>query len=372
MRDMKVAFVHYWLVNMRGGEKVLEALCELFPQADLYVPIADPNICSSRFKGHSVYTSFLQKIPGAKSHYQKLLPLFPLALEQFDLSAYDLVISSESGPAKGVLTRPETCHICYCHTPMRYLWDMYHDYRHQAGRLTRLAMPWLAKSLRQWDLATAHRVDYFVANSRHVARRIAKHYRRDAEVIHPPVDVESFSTSSQPEEFYLLVGQLVAYKRVDLAVRAFTRMQKPLVIIGDGEELDALRRVAGPTIRFMGHQPDNVVREYYSRCRAFVFPGEEDFGITPVEAQASGRPVVAFSRGGALETVREGITGTFFHEPDVDSLIGAVERLEGSFSDFDPVLIRRHSQKFAHSRFLSEMQTFIGKKVAEHRRLFCP
>lgn len=355
---------------MRGGEKVLEALCELFPQADLYIPIADPDICSSRFKGHRVYTSSLQKIPGAKRHYQKLLPLYPLALEQFDLSKYDLVISSESGPAKGVLTRPETCHICYCHTPMRYLWDMYHDYLHRACIAKRLVMPWLTKSMRQWDLATAQRVDYFVANSRHVARRIAKHYRREAKVIHPPVDVGTFSVSSQPEEFYLMVGQLTAYKRADLAVRAFNRMKKPLVIIGEGEEMNVLKKMAGPTIRFMGRQPFEVICDYYSRCRAFVFPGEEDFGMTPVEAQASGRPVIAFGRGGALETVRDGATGVFFHEPDEESLSEAVERLEKSLDLFDPQIIRHHSQAFDRNRFLDQMQLFIEEKVAEHRSRF--
>lgn len=366
----RVAVVHYWLVNMRGGEKVVEALCKLFPNADIFTLVVDPAAISDRLRQHRITPSFVQKLPGAVRHYQALLPLYPLALEQFDLSAYDLVLSSESGPAKGVLTRPETCHICYCHTPMRYLWDMYHDYRDNAGLIKRWAMFPLTHYLRQWDLSSASRVDYFVANSTHVARRIAKHYRREAQVIHPPVETDSFTISSKIDDFYLMVGQLVRYKRPDLAVQAFTRLGKPLVVIGEGEELPRLKKMAGSNIRFLGRQPFEVIRDNYARCRAFIFPGEEDFGITPVEAQASGRPVIAYGRGGALETVKERETGIFFQEPTVESLMDALMRFEESEDRFDPQIIRQHSLSFGQDVFLHKMKNFVEEKVDEHFRLF--
>ncbi|BCR04675.1 glycosyl transferase [Desulfuromonas versatilis] len=355
---------------MRGGEKVLEALCEIFPQADVYSLVVDPDSISDKITSHNIRSSFVQKIPGALKHYQSLLPLYPIALEQFDLSGYDLVISSESGPAKGVLTRPETCHICYCHTPMRYLWDMYHDYRRDTGWLKRLAMVPLAHYLRQWDLASASRVDYFVANSRHVARRISKHYRRNSEVIHPPVATGEFGLADEQGDFYLMVGQLVKYKRPDLAVEAFSRLGKPLVVIGEGEELGRLKGLAGPSVKFLGRQPFSVIKDHYARCRAFIFPGEEDFGITPVEAQASGRPVIAFARGGALETVVDGETGFFFAEPTVESLNEAILKFETLADSFDPRRIREHSLAFDKSVFNEKIRSFIDARVAEHFEKF--
>lgn len=369
---LKVAIVHYWLVNMRGGEKVVEALCDMYPDADIYTLVVDPAGLSDTLRQHRITPSFVQKIPGAVRHYQALLPLYPMALEQFDLSAYDLVISSESGPAKGVLTRPETCHICYCHTPMRYLWDMYHEYRHGAGWLKRLAMPPLTHYLRQWDLASASRVDYFVANSQHVARRIGKHYRRSAEVIHPPVATDTFSVAERTEDYYLYLGQLVAYKRPDLAVAACTRLGRRLVVIGEGEELARLKRLAGPTVTFLGRQPFDVIQQHYAACRAFIFPGEEDFGITPVEAQASGRPVIAYARGGALETVVEGRTGVFFSSPELDSLCRAIETFEANQATFDPEVIRGHSLQYSRERFKAEMSQLIATKTAEHFGRFRP
>lgn len=370
--DLRIAIVHYWLVNMRGGEKVVEALCEMFPAADIYTLVVDPAAISDRLRQHRITPSFVQNLPGAVRHYQALLPLYPLALEQFDLSGYDLVISSESGPAKGVLTRPETCHICYCHTPMRYLWDMYHDYRRSAGLIKGLVMVPLTHYLRQWDLASASRVDYFVANSRHVARRIGKHYRREAEVIHPPVDTEAFAIADQTEDFYLMVGQLVAYKRPDLAVAACTKLGRPLVVIGEGEELANLKQIAGSTVSFLGRQPFDVIRKHYATCRAFLFPGEEDFGITPVEAQASGRPVIAYGRGGALETVVDGKTGSFFDEPTAEALCRAIEDFEQREDRFDAQAIRSHSLGFAKDRFKEQIRRFVEKKTAEHFQRFRP
>ena len=285
-------------------------------------------------------------MPGIKHHYKKLLPLFPLALEQFNLDDYDLVISSESGAAKGVLTRPRACHICYCHTPMRYIWDMYHQYRAKPGMggVARLVFSLSAHYMRLWDYAAAARVDYFVANSQNVARRIGKHYRRKATVINPPVDVCAGYISPEVDDYYLTVGQLVNYKRVDLAIEACNRLRRPLRIVGEGEEFERLRTLAGPTVKFMGHLPDQELRENYARCRALLFPGEEDFGIVPVEAQSFGRPVIAFGRGGALETVvggsptepgaPEASTGIFFAEQSADSLAAAIRLFESNRAAF--------------------------------------
>ncbi|MGH7540175.1 MAG: glycosyltransferase, partial [Gemmatimonadota bacterium] len=273
---MKVAIVHYWFTGMRGGEKVVETLCGMFPEADLFAHVAAPDTMSDALRRHRIETTFIQRLPGASRWYRRYLALMPLALEQLDLREYDLVISSESGPTKGVLAPPSAAHVCYCHTPMRYLWDMYHPYLEKAGLLTRTVMRPVMHYLRQWDVSSASRVDRFVANSEHVRRRIRRYYGRSADVVHPPVDVEAFELREEREDFYLVVGQLVAYKRVDLAVGALTRLGRPLVVIGHGERERELRRRAGPGVRFLGWQPDEIVRDHYARCRAVVFPGLED------------------------------------------------------------------------------------------------
>lgn len=356
---LKVAIVHYWLVNMRGGEKVLEALCDLFPDADIFTHVYDRAVVSDTINGHKVTTTFIQKLPFANRFYQSYLPLMPLALEQLDLRDYDLVISSESGPAKGVVTRPETLHVCYCHTPMRYVWDMYHDYLKNAGMVKRILMPYFVHYLRLWDMATASRVDYFIANSNFVAARIRKHYRRDAEVIYPPVDTNEFFIAENVDEFYLMVGQLVRYKRPDLAVAAFNKSGKPLVIIGDGEMLEEIKRTASRNIKVMGRQPFSVIREHYSRCKALIFPGVEDFGIVPVEAMASGRPVIAFRRGGAMETVAEGISGLFFDEQTPQSLNDTIERFERTLHCFLPDRIVSHARQFDKMEFKKRILNYI-------------
>lgn len=365
---LKVAIVHYWLLSMRGGEKVLEALCELFPEAHIYTHVYDPTNLPPSITSRSIHTTFIQKLPFARRFYQKYLPLMPLALEQLDLTGYDLVISCESGPAKGVITRPDALHICYCHTPMRYLWDQYYLYRRNAGWLTRLLMPLLIHRLRIWDVASAARVDHFIANSVAVRARIRKFYRRESVCIAPPCDVDAFEVQSQRDECYLYVGQLVAYKRVDLAIQACNELRKPLVIIGDGEERARLEQIAGPTIRFLGKAPFAVLKEHYSRCRALLFPGEEDFGIVPVEAMASGRPVIAFKRGGALDTVIEGTTGIYFSDQSVKSLIEAMGQFERMESEFDPAEIVRHAQGFGKQVFLRRMrkqiEVWLGASVA--------
>lgn len=359
---MKVAIVHYWLVNMRGGEKVLEALCQLYPQADIFTHVVDESMLSPILRRHRIYTTFVNRLPGARRYYQWYLPLMPLALEQLDLSAYDLVISSESGPAKGVIVGPNTRHICYCHSPMRYLWDMYNEYLNGASLPVRCLFPVLAHYLRIWDRQSAQGVDQFIANSNFIAKRIAKYYRREAFVIHPPVAVEDFYIADRVDDYYLLFGQLVKYKRADLAIEALNRLGKPLLVIGDGEMLPQLKLMAKANIRFLGKQPFEQVRHHLAHCKALIFPGMEDFGIVPVEAMASGRPVIAFAAGGALETVVDQETGVFFAEQTPESLVSAIETFETSQDRFRPELIRRHAEQFSVNKFKERLNHFIEHK----------
>lgn len=361
---MRVAIVHYWLVWMRGGEKVLEALSDLYPQADIFTLVYDERHISDKLKRHRIIPSFLQRIPGAVKHYQSLLPLMPFALESFDLTGYDLIISSESGPAKGIIAPPHARHVCYCHTPMRYLWDHYHDYRAHAGFLSRSMLTLMAPALRTWDVTTSVRVDRFVANSRHVAARIDKYYRRPADVVHPPVAVDDFAPVGAPDDFYLCAGQMVRYKRVDLAVEAFTRTGRKLVVIGEGNEYAKLKRMAGPNITFLGRAPFPVLKDMLARCRALIFPGEEDFGIVPVEAMASGRPVIAYASGGALDTVVPQLSGLLFKEQSIEALIEAVERFEAEEACFAPDAIRSHAQQFSTANFNRRMQAIIAREIA--------
>lgn len=360
---MRVAIIHYWLVSMRGGEKVVEALCDLYPGADIFTLVYDKESVSEKIRERTVKTSFLQHIPGAIHNYQSLLPLMPFALESFDLSGYDLIISSESGPAKGIIPPPHAPHICYCHSPMRYLWDHYQTYRSNAGHLPRVVLPVVAPMLRAWDVSTSMRVDRFVANSHHVAARIKKYYRRPATVVYPPVAVDDFSLSDDVEDFYLCAGQIVPYKRIDLAVSAFTEMGRNLVVIGEGKDIERLKRNAGPTIQFWGRAPFSVLREAFSHCRALIFPGEEDFGIVPVEAMASGRPVIAFGGGGALETVVPDLSGVLFYEQSVSSLIDAVLEFEENEASFRPQRIRMHAAHFNQQRFKDEMKAIIDEEL---------
>ncbi len=363
---MKVAIVHYWLVSMRGGERVLERLCDLYPDADVFTHVYAPEAMSPTIRRMNVKTSFIQKLPGARKRYQSYLPLMPLALEQLDLTAYDLILSSEAGPAKGVITRPDAVSLCYCHSPMRYLWDQYHVYRSTAGAVTRAAMPLFSHYLRQWDMASASRVDRFAANSAFVRGRIRKFYGRDAEVIHPPVPVDNY-TPTTPEDFYLWVGQLVPYKRADLAVDAFTRSGKPLWVIGDGSASAELRARAGPNIRFDDRLDYDALRSAYARARALVFTAEEDFGIVPVEAMASGRPVIAYGRGGATETVVDGTTGLFFAEQTVASLNDAIARFEAWLPGFSPEQACAHARGFAPERFDAQILELVERGFREGR-----
>lgn len=344
---------------MRGGEKVLESLCKLFPQADIFTHVYNPDGVSETIRRHKVQTTGISKLPGALKRYRSYLPFMPYALESLDLSGYDLVISSEAGPAKGVIAPPDAPHICYCHSPMRYLWDQYHVYKAGAGRLAKLTMPLLAPGLRQWDVTTAARVDQFIANSSHVEKRINKYWRREARVIHPPVAVEDFSPAplSEREDFYLWAGELVSYKRPDIVVDAFNKLGKKLVVIGGPENTrQALAAKANDNVTFLGKVPFAVLKSHMARCKALVFPGEEDFGIVPVEVMASGRPVIAYNRGGATETVRDGVSGLLFNEQSVDGLIDAIERFERSgLLQADPHTIAAHTKRFSEANFLSDM-----------------
>lgn len=368
---MKVAIVHDWLTGMRGGEKVLECLCELYPGADLYTLVHIEGSCSDIIEGMNIHTSFIDQIPGRKRYYRHMLPLMPFAIERFILKDYDLILSSSHCVAKGIIPGPDSVHISYVHSPMRYVWDMYEDYFGK-GRINPIAggiIPFFATGLRQWDVTSSARVDCFIANSGHVARRINKYYRRDAGVIHPPLDLERFSIKPDRADYFLMLTAFAPYKRVDLAIQAFNAIKKPLKIVGSGQDEKRLKEMAGPTIEFMGWQSDAQIVDLYSRCQAFIFPGEEDFGITPLEAMGSGRPVIAFARGGALETIRgldhSNPTGVFFAEQGVDSLLGAIHLFEDNCSGFDPEQIRAHAAHWNRDRFKNEIMGAIDTCLAK-------
>lgn len=352
----RVAIVHYWLVSMRGGERVLERLLGLYPQADVFTHVYDPTRVSARIREAHVTTTFVDSLPFSKRLYQYYLPLMPMALEQLDLTGYDLVISSESGPAKGVITSPSALHVCYCHSPMRYLWDHYHLYRKDANPLAAAAMPFLYHRLRQWDVTSAARVDRFAANSTFIRDRIRKSWRRDADVVHPPVEVNLFTPSLEIDDHYLWVGQMVPYKRPDLAVDTFTRLGLPLLMVGEGAMLKKLKARAGPNVRFVSRLDFAGLRRAYARARALVFTAEEDFGIVPVEAMASGRPVLAYGRGGVVDSIEPEVSGLFFAEQTVDSLAEAVGRLEAWLPHFDPHDAVARSNLFAPERFDDRMR----------------
>lgn len=351
----RVAIVHYWLVTMRGGERVIERLLRLFPQADLFTHVYDPGRMSATITRAKVTTSFIGRLPFAKRLYQYYLPLMPMALEEFDLSGYDLVISSEAGPAKGVITSPGSLHLCYCHSPMRYLWDHYHQYKADANLLARLAMPTMYHRLRQWDVSSSSRVDRFVANSNFVRQRIEKVWRRDADVVHPPVATSLFTPSVDIGDFYLWVGQFVPYKRPDLAVDAFNALGLPLVMVGSGSMEKSLRARAKPNITFVERMTFDELRKAYANCKALIMTAEEDFGITPVEAMASGRPVIAYGRGGVLDSVVEGQTGIFFYDQSRDALIDAVEQMARFHGEFIPGEAIRQASNFAPEKFDTKM-----------------
>jgi len=360
--QLRVAIVHYWLIGMRGGERVLEELLEIFPQADIFTHVYDSESVSPRIRSQKVKQSFIGHLPRARRHYQSYLPLMPMALEELDLRGYDLIISSESGPAKGIIPPSEAFHLCYCHSPMRYVWNMYNEYKESSNFITRSLMRPLSHYMRLCDVAGAARVDHFVANSNAVARRIEKYYRRDADVVPPPVDIDSFAIG-RSEDFYLYCGQLVPYKRVDVAIEACNRLGRRLIVIGSGSDIKRLTQIAGPTVTILGAQPFEVLREHYARCRALLFPGEEDFGIVPVEAMASGRPVIGYGRGGLCDTVIDGKTGILFEKQTTESLIDAIKHFERIETGFDPKTIRDHAATFNKIRFRLSISQIIACRM---------
>jgi glycosyltransferase involved in cell wall biosynthesis len=376
----RIALVHDWLTGMRGGERCLEVFCEIFPDADLFTLVHLPGVMSPTIERMSIHTSWLQYMPHVGRYYRYLLPLFPLAIRQFRLAQYDLVLSSSHAVAKGVRCRDRPLHVCYCFTPMRYIWDQSHIYfpRPQFSRVQWALLQAAFRYLRAWDVKTAQDVDEFIAISNHIAAKIRAYYNRGATVIPPPVDCGFFKPDfpqGQPDGSFLLVSALVPYKRVDLAVQAFNRLRLPLVVIGTGPERQRLERLATSYARFIGWQPDEVVREYYRRCQALIFPGEEDFGIVPLEAQACGRPVIAFGKGGVLETVialnRPTVeggpdaapTGVFFYEPTVEALCDAVSLFQRHSTAFSPDAMRGNALRFNRPMFKEKIKTFLAGRM---------
>jgi glycosyltransferase involved in cell wall biosynthesis len=357
---MKLAIVHDYLNQYGGAERIIEIFHEMFPDAPVYTSVFDPDRLPPVFRSMDIRPSFMQRLPLVRRALPYYLPFFPVAFEQFNLRGYDLVLSSTTSWGKGVITAPDCVHVSYCNTPMRFAWR-YHDYMQD-----RSIHPWLRKALtltlhpiRLWDAVSANYVDYFIANSYNIARRIAKFYRRDSHVIHCPVDCSRYRIEQgETQDYYLIVSRLREYKRIDLAIQAFNSLNRPLVIIGEGSDRARLQRLASKHITFLGRVSDDVLQQYYSRCRALIFPGEEDFGLTPIEAQASGRPVVAYGRGGALETILDGVTGRLFYPQTPDALSAAVLALDKTPVDSD--IIRHHALRFDVSRFKEKLRSHLS------------
>ena len=362
----KIAIAHDWLTNMGGAEKVVINFKQIYEEAPIYTISYNDKNLDKELRNIDVRTSFIQKFPKGNKKHQMYLPFMPTAWEQFDFNDYDVVLSSSSSCAKGIITSPDTVHICYCHSPMRYAWEFYNEYmeRENLGKLKKLLIKYIMNYIRIWDRASADRVDYYIANSKNVAKRIYKHYGIEADVIHPPVKGSYFNISDIDEDYFLIVSRLVPYKRVDLAVEVFNELGLPLVVIGGGSQLEYLKSIAKPNVKIMGRQSDEVIKEHYAKCRAFIFPGEEDFGITPLEAQASGRPVIAYGKGGALETVLEGKTGIFFEEQSKESLKDAISKFNNM--TWNKQEIRSHALTFDEEIFKEKIRNYVLEKSIEH------
>lgn len=368
METPKVALVHDWLTGQRGGEKVLEVFADIFPAAPIYTLFHFPGSQIDALEKREIHTSFVQRLPFLKRKYRRYLPLFPLAIELFDFQKYDLVISSSHCAAKGAIPRPDALHICYIHSPMRYVWNQYFSYfsSDRMGRLSRLIIPGKIHKLRIWDESSSHRVDQFIANSKTVAQRVQKYYRRDADIIHPPVDTNFYIPGEREKDYFLIVSALVPYKKIDLAIDAFNQKGYPLKIVGIGPDYRKLRKVAKPNIKFLGSIPGDDLRQTYQEARALIMPGEEDFGINSLESQACGVPVIALGRGGARETVIPGETGLLFEEPSVPGLLAALDKFQ-DFS-FNKTTIRANALKFSRDSFKKKATSYFEAKWNEHVR----
>lgn len=369
---MKVAIIHDWLVTYAGAERVLEQMLLLYPEADLFslvdfIPEGKRGFIQDKY----VETSFIQKLPFSKNKYRQYLPFMPLAIEQFDLSGYDLVISSSHAVAKGVLTGPDQLHLCMCYSPIRYAWDLQHQYLNESGLdkgIKGWVAKWLLHKMRLWDFRTSNGVDGFIAISEFIARRIWNVYRRESTIIYPPVDINAFSLCLAKEDFYLTASRMVPYKKIDLIVEAFSQMpNKKLVVIGDGPDFEKIRTKAGRNVALLGYQPYEVLKDYMQRARAFVFAAEEDFGIAPLEAQACGTPVIAYGKGGALETIRglnnDKPSGVFFDQQTVTSLIDAVRKFEKDHQKITPQGCRENTLRFSPERFRKEFHEFVKQQL---------
>ena len=372
---MKVAIVHDWLVNYGGAERVVEEMLKLYPDADIYTLVYDEKKMGKIFPKEKVHTSFVQKLPMSTRLYTKLLTLMPKAFESFDFSGYDLVLCSSSSCAKGVITPPDVPHICYIHSPMRYAWDQFFEYRKRSGRLTRFFMNRWMPSIRLWDFISSQRIDSLIANSKYIARRIQKYWNLSSTVIYPPVDTERLSPNNkESEDFYVVFSRFVPYKRIDLAIKACGKLGKKLVVIGGGSqeaELKALAKEAFSShpddVKFTGRISDSEVQDYLQRCKAMIFSAEEDFGIIPVEVQACGRPVIAFGKGGALETVKDGVTGVFFDKQETESVCTAIKNFEdlSARGTFVSEKIVEHAKSFSAEHFRNELLEHITKVTAD-------
>ena len=369
---MKKALIHDWFSTYAGAEKCIESFTNIWNDFEIYglIDFLSGADRDKILKGKCAHTSFIQKLPFAKDKYRNYLPLFPLAIEQFDLSGYDVVLSSSHAVAKGVLTHSNQLHISYMHTPIRYAWDLYHQYLYESGLnhgLKGILAKYFLHKIRLWDVSTANRVDHYIANSHYIARRIKKAYGKSSDVIYPPVDIDKFALRESKSDFYLTASRMVPYKKIDLIVEAFSQTDKKLLVIGDGPDMGKIKSKASKNIELLGFADDKTMADLMGQAKAFVFAAEEDFGITPVEAQACGTPVICFGRGGALETVREGISGLYFMEQNIRELLATVDKFEQSYDKFEPIKIRENSLKFSRTRFESEIKSYVEKKYEEFK-----
>ena len=365
-KDLKVALVHDWLVGRGGGERVLYDIHTLFPDAPIYTLVYDQDKAPEWCKECDIRTTYIQKWPGAKSHHKLLLSFMPKAWEALDLTEYDLVISCCASCCKGVITRPDALHVCYSFSPTRYVWDLYYDYLENTNAIKRFFMKRMIHKVRLWDFQAAQRVDHFAADSNFVGSRIKKYYRRDLTTIYPGTRINEYPITEMPDDYYLVVARFVRYKRVDLAIEACNQLKKKLVVIGSGgEEEERLKKLAGDTVEFLGRVSDEEMERYYSRAKAFLFPGIEDYGITPVEAMSAGVPVLAFGKGGALETVQEGKTGLYFHDQTVSGLVHCIEEFERNGVAYSRQQIHDYSLNFSDEIFKGNFTNFLKDKLIE-------